>query len=55
MSIESIEVVLYLDTSNLLQGQVGERPRQHVDPLLVPLRGPEHRPRQVHCPTTLSS
>ena len=44
--------------SNLLQGQVGERPHQHVEPLLVLLRGPEHRlrpPRPAHWPTTISS
>ena len=47
------EVMLYLGWSNPLQGQVGERPHQHVDALHVHLRGPEHRlgpPRQVQCP-----
>ena len=40
MSIQSIHELLYLGTSNPLQGQVGERPHQHVEPLLVSLRGP---------------
>ena len=40
MSIQSIHELLYLGTSNPLQGQVGERPHHHVEPLLVPLRGP---------------
>ena len=50
--------MLYLGRSNPLQGQVGERPQQHVEPLLVLLRGPEHRlrpPRPAHWPTTISS
>ena len=42
MSIQFIHVLLYLGTSNPLQGQVGERPHQHVEPLLVLLRGPQH-------------
>ena len=40
MSIQFIHVLLYLGTSNPLQGQVGERPHHLVEPLLVPLRGP---------------
>ena len=40
MSIQSIHELLYLGTSNPLQGQVGERPHHHVEPLLVPLCGP---------------
>ena len=38
--------LLYLGWSNLLQGQVLERPQQHVDALHVHLRGPEH-PGQI--------
>ena len=34
-----IEVMLYLGWSNPLQGQVLERPQQHVEPQPVHLRG----------------
>ena len=44
--------MLYLGWSNPLQGQVGERPQQHVDALLVPLRGP---PKRSIRPTAISS
>ena len=39
--VHSVHSCTYMHlTSNPLQGQVGERPHQHVEPLLVPLCGP---------------
>ena len=35
----SIEALPYLDKSNLLQGEVLERPQQHVQPQPVHVRG----------------